>query len=238
MEENITYKDQIRQLLTSVDSANVLLALYLIEGVPDLKEELLVLEELDLSNQQLTNLPVMLFECHGLKELNLSKNQLTELAPEIKQLKKLKKLDLSHNQLKKLPNEIAYLRLTHFDVRHNFLEEIPRELRTIFSNNMNSADIFLAANPMFEIENIKQSSYLQKVLIQLFAVYTSHLDLSIPLILRRRIFWAIYFKMLWVTSILLVVLSLVVLFIVRIFTNNFWAWLSSGILFGLVTVKK
>lgn len=232
--ENITYRGQIRQLLTSVDIANVLLALHIIEGAPDLKEELRVLEELDLSNQQLTDLPVMLFECRNLKELNLSKNELTSLAPEIRKLKKLRKLNLSHNQLRTLPNEIAKLELKKLDLRYNLLEKIPTKMLSVFSSNLSSAAVYLKGNTMFDLDNIKQSSEVAAIFVKLFAVYSRSLDLSIPKILAKRVFWATYRHWQSVCFVVTVVISLIVLFMVRIFTNNFWAFLSSGLLFSLL----
>ncbi|OJJ20965.1 hypothetical protein BKI52_10340 [marine bacterium AO1-C] len=222
------YREQIQQLLSSVDVANILLALHILEGVPALKGELLVLESLDLSNQQLAALPPMLFECANLEELNLAKNQISTVPADIQKLKKLTRLDLSHNQLKNLPNEISKLALKELDLRHNLLEEVPKELGTIFSNNMNTAKLYMMGNSTFELENIAQTPYLQKTLVRLFAVYTTDLDLPMPRFLKTRLFWRAYFKTLGLISGFALPFFLLLFAILRIFLNTFWSVLISG----------
>ncbi|HAS40186.1 MAG TPA: hypothetical protein DCS93_06880 [Microscillaceae bacterium] len=232
--ESTTYHEQIRQLLTSVDVANVVLALHLVEGTPALKEELLVLTSLDLSNQQLSVLPPMLLECGNLEELNLAHNQLTSIPADIQQLTKLKTLDLSHNQLKGLPPEILKLKLKSLDLRHNLLESVPKSMGTIFSNSMNTAELYLEENPMFEAENITQSVHLQKTLIRLFAVYTTHLDVSLPQFLKNRLFWAAYLKTLGLISGFAIPIFLVLFALLRIFLNSLWSGIISGGLWMLL----
>ena len=57
------------------------------------------LQSLNLSNNQLKNLPVQLFECHNLLNLHLESNQLKFIPKEIVKLKNLSELTLSNNQL-------------------------------------------------------------------------------------------------------------------------------------------
>ncbi|MEW6403588.1 MAG: leucine-rich repeat domain-containing protein [Chloroflexota bacterium] len=65
--------------------------------------------ELDLSQLELTILPVEVWECTQITSLDLHGNNLTILPPEIGQLTRLTKLNLSGNQLASLPKEIGLL---------------------------------------------------------------------------------------------------------------------------------
>lgn len=69
------------------------------------------LEELDLSNNQLTDaIPSQIGKLKNLKVLNLSNNQMTGVPAEVGQLQYLEVLDISYNQLTGLPNEIGNLK--------------------------------------------------------------------------------------------------------------------------------
>jgi Leucine-rich repeat (LRR) protein len=64
------------------------------------------LTRLNLSGNQLTELPSAIGELTGLNNLDLSRNQLTELPFAIREVTSLSNLDISYNQLTKLPVSI------------------------------------------------------------------------------------------------------------------------------------
>jgi len=105
------------------------------------------LEVLDLSRNQLTQVPSYLFDMPSLRSLNLSDNMLTELGkiegenvleelyiennrltslPELDKLGNLQTLSLSGNKLKSFPEEISSLKnLTALAIADNNLSEMP-----------------------------------------------------------------------------------------------------------------
>ena len=110
------------------------------------------MKELDISINELTELPVDLFaNLNKLEKLNLSSNQLTKLPETIFfNLPSLKELDLSDNQLKNLPENIFANtpNLERLILSSNILKELPastsnlKNLREIdFSgNNIHTKD--------------------------------------------------------------------------------------------------
>jgi internalin A len=87
---------------------------------------------LDLSCNQLTQLPPEIKELKDLKRLSLSNNRLTQLPPEIGKLKNLTELDLSYNWLTQLPPEIGELKnLTILNLCRNQLTKLPQEIKEL-----------------------------------------------------------------------------------------------------------
>lgn len=89
------------------------------------------LEKLNISENKLTTFPDSVFEgLVNLKELNLSWNQLKELSYSVFTLPKLEKLYLHSNQLERLPvnvfEELKNLKI--FNISRNRLIEIPSEI--------------------------------------------------------------------------------------------------------------
>ncbi|MGA2914459.1 MAG: COR domain-containing protein [Sedimentisphaerales bacterium] len=91
--------------------------------------QLTKLTELNLSNNQLSWLPAEIGQLTNLTVLYLYNNQLSSLPTEIGQLTNLTKINISGNQLSSLPAEIGQLKnLTHLDLGSNHLSEIPAEI--------------------------------------------------------------------------------------------------------------
>ena len=121
--------------------------------------------KLDLSNKDLTKVPDYVFSMKQLEELNLSNNQLTGAIPsQIGQLKNLKVLNLSHNLMTGLPAELGQLsQLTELDVSYNELTGLPNELGNLKNlktfnltgNNYSTLDLDGIINKLPNLQVIK-----------------------------------------------------------------------------------
>lgn len=89
--------------------------------------------ELDLSGLQLPIFPTPILQlAEHIHTLNLSDNQLKELPPEIENLTELECLVLRNNQLTELPVEIGNLsKLQSLSATHNLLRSLPKEIRNL-----------------------------------------------------------------------------------------------------------
>ena len=87
------------------------------------------LRSLALHFNQIDALPPEFFRLEQLTELNLAQNQIQILSPAIGKLKRLQQLRLNNNELAELPAEIGQLQgLRHLEVQHNHLRRIPPQL--------------------------------------------------------------------------------------------------------------
>ena len=87
------------------------------------------IKELDLSYNNLTQLPVEIGQLTQLTILYLSNNNITHLPVEIGQLTQLTELYLDYNKLNQLPVEIGQLtQLTELDLNYNKLTQLPVEI--------------------------------------------------------------------------------------------------------------
>jgi small GTP-binding protein len=87
------------------------------------------LQVLDLSSNQLSQVPVELGQLTSLQQLDLSSNQLSQVPVELGQLTNLQQLDLNSNQLSQVPVELGQLtNLQVLDLRSNQLSQVPVEL--------------------------------------------------------------------------------------------------------------
>ncbi|MBI3123007.1 MAG: leucine-rich repeat domain-containing protein [Ignavibacteriales bacterium] len=90
------------------------------------------LEYLDISNNQLTQVPSEICALSNLQSLEVSDNELTQIPSEIFALFNLQSLDVSFNQLTQLPSEIGNLsNLQSLDVSFNQLTQLPSEIGTL-----------------------------------------------------------------------------------------------------------
>lgn len=108
---------------------------------------------IDLSNRELTSADLRSLSIHKYPRSNLiivdlSSNQLTELPPEIGQLTSVQFLYLRDNQLKILPPEIGQLsRLETLVLQGNQLTELPPEIGRL----QNLKELYLQGNPIQSI---------------------------------------------------------------------------------------
>ncbi len=103
--------------------------------VDDLKSEVTVpvIDKnaiIDLSNQDLTNVPSWIFDRLATEELNLSNNLFDgALQAEVRLMQNLRVLDLSNNQFTGVPAEVGHLEnLEVLDLSNNYLTGLPYEL--------------------------------------------------------------------------------------------------------------
>ena len=119
------------------------------------------IKELNLCNNQLTQLPREICQLTQLTELYLSSNKLTQLPSEIGQLTQLTYLSLSDNQLTQLPTEIGNLtQLTRLYLSNNELTQLPSEIGQLTQ----LTHLYLHNNRLTqlptEIGNLTQLTYL------------------------------------------------------------------------------
>lgn len=120
---------------------------------------------LNLSNDNLTELPKYVLEMTQLVELNLSYNQLTGALPsQIRSLKNLQKLDLSYNEMSGIPAEIGELtQLRTLNLSNNNFTGLPNELGNLSNlevliltgNNYSEQDLQVIQNKLPTLNVIK-----------------------------------------------------------------------------------
>jgi len=117
--------------------------------LPEELKGLTHLQRLNLSNNQLTQIPLEeLAQLTNLQRLDLHKNHLTHIPPELAQLTNLQHLDLHTNQLTHIPPELAQLtNLQYLDLYENQLTQIPPELGQL--TNLQNLD--LSGNQLTQI---------------------------------------------------------------------------------------
>jgi small GTP-binding protein len=126
--------------------------------LPDFIRELSGLTSLNIRNTTLTELPVFIKEMKNLKALNLGGNNLTELPTCIGELKKLTSLDISYNSLTYLPDFIGELSgLVSLNVGYNSLTNLPDcigELKKLTTIDISYNKLTNLPNFIGELENL------------------------------------------------------------------------------------
>ena len=138
--------------------------------------------ELDLRQNQITELPAEIGELTNLTKLDLRQNQISELPTSIAQLTNLTKLNLKQNQISELPAEIAQLtNLTGLFLNGNQLRELPAEIAQL----TNLTGLYLSGNQLSElpveigeIPNLTTLDLMQNQLSELPAVITQLTNLT------------------------------------------------------------
>lgn len=104
------------------------------------------LDYLDLSYNNIDNLPVMLKKLTSLQTLILRRNNISTLSPQLKSLCLLGELDLSENKLKKIPDICFELEnLVKLNLNSNFIDCLETNVKT------SKLEYLLLANNMFTI---------------------------------------------------------------------------------------
>ena len=98
------------------------------------------LNDLNLYNTGLTQLPKTIGKLKHLKVLDLYYNKFTELPRQIGRMKRLEQLALAHNDLSELPTSLARLRrLQVLFAHHNRISQLPNEIQRL--QNLRVLDI-------------------------------------------------------------------------------------------------
>ncbi|RCH80622.1 hypothetical protein CU098_003214, partial [Rhizopus stolonifer] len=122
--------------------------------LPDSITDMSLLEELDVSYNQLRSLPHDL-AIQSLQFLNVSNNQLDFIPKSITQCQQLKSLNVSKNHLTTLPADLVSLsQLELLDISENLLCIMPAEIL----ERMQSANLLITGNPLTRPGHCDQSS--------------------------------------------------------------------------------
>jgi internalin A len=104
--------------------------------------------KLDLSSQELTEIPREVFQLQNLTRLSLYNNQIVEIPDTIAELQNLTRLYLFRNQIVEIPDAIAELQnLTRLSLSRNQIVEIPDAIAEL----QNLTGLYLFGNQILEI---------------------------------------------------------------------------------------
>ena len=153
--------ENLRELIFTDDQAGRVLDLSG-EGLSKVPEAVIItdltdLEELDLSDNFLKELPTSINKLKNLKTLRLGWNQLRELPHSICELSNLTWLSVNNNQLSVLPSNIKHLKnLRELDLRYNQLTTLPDETGDLKKLRL----LYVAGNPL-TLEGMRKVVKLQ-----------------------------------------------------------------------------
>jgi internalin A len=123
-------------MLESLRSLSSLNSLLLRDAgtLPESVGQLTQLQQLDVSDNQLTALPKSVGQLTQLRQFHVSDNQLTALPESVGQLTQLQQLDVSRNELKALPESVGQLtQLQQFDASGNGLTALPESIGDLYA---------------------------------------------------------------------------------------------------------
>ncbi len=104
--------------------------------IPTSISNLIYLEKLDISENNLKSLPSSIEKLKTLKILDLSLNRLKSIPECLFSLKNLKILDLSYNKLQTIPSSVKNLKkLAELNITGNKIKETPKIMKNIIRND-------------------------------------------------------------------------------------------------------
>ena len=120
--------------------------------------------QLDIYDNEISEIPEAIGRFSKLRGLNLSHNQLKSISESLGELKALRGLNLSHNQLKSIPESLGELKaLMELNLSHNQLKFLPKTI-----GNLTSLEILsLGNNPLTPetLEPLLEAPNLRKIFI-------------------------------------------------------------------------
>ena len=132
-----------------------------------------------LKNNLITHLPTALFNLTNMENLDLSENQIAEIPKEISHLVKLKRLTLVSNRIKHLPESFYNLvQLERLNLRHNRLEEVSSnisQMTNLYLLNLSWNQISEIPAGIGQLQKLEWL-YLQKNKIQQIPLTISNLQ--------------------------------------------------------------
>ncbi|MDJ0542954.1 MAG: leucine-rich repeat domain-containing protein, partial [Microcystis sp. M53601_WE4] len=132
--------------LTSLQELN--LSFNQISEIPEALTQLTSLQILGLTNNQIREIPEALAQLTSLQLLDLSNNQISEIPKALAQLTPLQVLYLSHNQIREIPEALTQLTsLQILGLTNNQIREIPKALAQLTSLQV----LYLSNNQIREI---------------------------------------------------------------------------------------
>lgn len=133
-------QDTDKSIIETTKNNSLNLSYQKLGKIPEYVFDQINLEELDISNNQLTgSIQAEIRHLKNLKILNASNNMMTGVPAEIGQLSNLEILNLSNNQLTGLPLEIGNLKnLKIFDISGNYYSKYDFDIiKKSLSENVN-----------------------------------------------------------------------------------------------------
>eukprot|EP00873_Tetraselmis_striata_P022741 jgi/Tetstr1/443005/TSEL_031065.t1 len=153
--------DDMRKIATEAPHITVLeLSSNNLSDLPDEVVLLRYVRKLHMKYNKLTRLPPILTKLQQLQCLELSGNQLEELEDNLPQFKHVTELDLSGNLLRRLPESIVKMpALTHLQLENNRLESLPEsidELKTLVRLDVSTNSLTLLPQSMGKLKRIQR----------------------------------------------------------------------------------